>query len=197
MPTQTQSERMVFLHEFTNAHLGRDNLPLGKTALQKLTYFLQEVHGIDCGYDFTLHTYGPYSSQLDSDLDTARALNLVSVEYDRKCSRYEIRPGATSPRGTVSGEASDAISRVLNDFSSCTAKDLELRATTVFAERELRYEQVHVIDADIIDVVHELKPQFDKRHISMTLEELKVKGYVAGVDTGSEKTSEDQIMSGA
>lgn len=38
--------------------------PFGRTALQKLTYLLQELHGVDTGYEFPLHTYGPYSSGL-------------------------------------------------------------------------------------------------------------------------------------
>ena len=41
----------------------------GRTVLQKLVYLLHVLYGVNPGYDFELYTYGPFSSQLLSDLD--------------------------------------------------------------------------------------------------------------------------------
>src|SRR5450759_734982 len=64
----------------------------GKTALEKLVYFLQEVYAVDCGYDFELYSYGPYSAQLLSDLDMVKGFGAVAVE--RTSAGYDIKPAA-------------------------------------------------------------------------------------------------------
>ena len=55
----------------------------GKTALQKLVYFLQTIYGVDCGYAYEFYSYGPFASQLLNDLDLVAHFGGVSVQ-DRK-----------------------------------------------------------------------------------------------------------------
>lgn len=56
------------------------NRMLGRTALQKYVYLLQELFGVDCGYDFQLYTYGPFCSELLSDLESATTASVVSYK---------------------------------------------------------------------------------------------------------------------
>ena len=51
---------------------------IGRTALQKLIYLLQELFNINCGYDFKFYTYGPFSSEILSN-PTSRAILTVSA----------------------------------------------------------------------------------------------------------------------
>ena len=44
---------------------------LGRTALMKFCYLLQTVRQVPLGYRFTLYSYGPFDSDVLSDLGTA------------------------------------------------------------------------------------------------------------------------------
>ena len=44
---------------------------LGRTAIMKLCFFLQESKGVPLGYHFSLYSYGPFDSDVLSDLGTA------------------------------------------------------------------------------------------------------------------------------
>lgn len=68
-------------------------LRFGKTALQKFIYLLQELYNVKIGYDFSLYTYGPFSSELLSDLDFVESLNGVDVGFIPEIQEYEIFPG--------------------------------------------------------------------------------------------------------
>jgi uncharacterized protein YwgA len=155
---------------------------IGKTALQKLVYFLQELYGVDCGYDFTLYTYGPFSSQLLSDLDLLAFRGGVEVSFDGM--GYQIVPGPAS--STMRSGASDflaqnrpAIVEVIEKFSRKSAKYLELLATTIYAQRDAASSGNPPTVDDLVSVVHGLKPHFDPESIRSAINELKGLGFIA------------------
>ncbi len=157
--------------------------PFGRTALQKFTYLLQELHGVPSGYDFPLYTYGPYSSELSSDLDTLAAMRGVRVVPDDRQGGYLISPGshADSIRGMGAEflRAHDrAIADVIDVFGGMSAKELELRATCVFADRDARRRRHPLGRAELTAVVHEIKPHFTPAQISAAIAELAGRGYV-------------------
>src|ERR1700756_3287239 len=81
---------------------------LGRTALMKLLFFLQELESIPLGYDFRLHTYGPYESAVLSDLATATVRGLLkesTVIYPRGYG-YAITPGPLAERTATKLSAS-------------------------------------------------------------------------------------------
>ena len=54
----------------------------GKTRLQKTAYFLEEFNlGNDA--DFEYYYYGPYSEEISTAADDARALGYISTEWNR------------------------------------------------------------------------------------------------------------------
>ena len=68
---------------------------LGRTQLMKLFYFLQELKGVQLGYDFRLFAYGPSDSEVLSDLATATSVNVAhekTVIFARSYG-FEITPG--------------------------------------------------------------------------------------------------------
>src|SRR5437879_5525091 len=109
---------------------------LGRTAVMKLMYFLQELKGVPLGYDFRLYTYGPFDSDVLGDLATATSQDFIrekTVLYP-KGSGYEI----TSSAGTKQAQKDLAsrnpdlvkhVDQVVADFGSFGAAELELRST--------------------------------------------------------------------
>lgn len=157
--------------------------PFGRTALQKFTYLLQELHGVDAGYDFPLYTYGPYSSELSSDLDTLAAMHGVRVVPDDRQGGYLITPGERSASiRALAGDflrANDqAITETVAVFGTMTAKELELRATCVFAHRDAQRRRRPLARAELVQVVHEIKPHFPRAQIDTAVAELAARGYV-------------------
>src|SRR5437879_1961262 len=53
---------------------------VGRTRLQKSVYLLR-LCGVDLGFDFDYHYYGPYSEELASAARDAEALDLIEVEW--------------------------------------------------------------------------------------------------------------------
>lgn len=156
---------------------------LGKTALQKHCYFLQTLFFTDCGYDFRLYTYGPFDSQLLADLDEAEMYDAVNILFDSSIGGYRIRPGAMAKSLVkthsqfISG-ISDKLENVLDEFGPYNAKELELRATIVYAEREAEAEGRELeIDA-LVSAVKAIKPHFSHETIRSAIEELAQKEHI-------------------
>ena len=42
---------------------------MGKTAVMKAMFMLQQVKGISLGCDFSIYTYGPYAAEIMEDID--------------------------------------------------------------------------------------------------------------------------------
>lgn len=52
----------------------------GRTKLQKIIYLLKEKFNFDISYRFMPYYYGPYSSELQNDVDILSRLNLIKVD---------------------------------------------------------------------------------------------------------------------
>jgi uncharacterized protein YwgA len=160
----------------------------GKTVLQKMIYLLQEVFEIDCGYDFKLYTYGPFTAQILYDLDFVEHNGGVTVQpVNDDNSGYQISPGNKADylleRGKdfiTKPEVIEALTRLVDEFGCSSAKSLELRSTIVYVEREFkgsasgsppRVEKV-------ISAVEGVKPKFTKDDIRNAVDELRNKSYI-------------------
>lgn len=159
---------------------------LGKTALQKLVFLLQAVYGIDCGYDFELYSYGPFDSRLLGDLDLVEHWGCVSVQsVNASLDGYRIRPAehvefirAKASDFLDAPQTQDALSSLVSTYGRMRAKDLELRATTVYVERNLQRKGESPTRADICRLVGEIKPRFSKGEIEMAVDELCQREYI-------------------
>ena len=116
---------------------------LGKTAMQKLIYLVQELHRVPIGYRFRLYNYGPYSSDLAEDLTYVEFLGGITINFDRLQNSYSIKAADASK--FLTGKASEFLSgfrsqidRIIREFGSRKARDLELLATSVYVFRILQ-----------------------------------------------------------
>ena len=165
--------RLAFLVEIADRRNGTDCNPrLGKTAMQKLLYLLQEGLGVEVGYHFSLYTYGPYDTGVMGDLDYAGAIGLLQLEYDTD-EGYQIQPGGNADdlreeRETISLEASGDFKRLFDLFGSLSARQLELRATLHY----VAVEEPQASKGDLLERVHALKPKYDKQELEDALDKL-------------------------
>lgn len=178
-------KRYALIAELTK-RLDSVSLHFGKTALQKLVFFLQEIYQVDCGYDFELYTYGPYDSQLVSDLDLIEHWGCVSVtRVNDLLGGYRIRP--TEAVDSIRGKAAEfldhektkqALANLVLTYGSMTARDLELRATTVYVARNFQRKGETATIEKICRLVAQIKPKFTADEIKQAVVELSEKRHI-------------------
>lgn len=162
------------------------NPQFGKTALQKLVFFLQEIYGIKCGYDFELYSYGPFDSQLLGDLDLVRHWGGVTVSrVNNSFGGYRIRPSEKGDAIVVKAKefiddpkTEKALDDLVLTYGSMTARDLELRATTVYVERGLRKKGELRSKEKICSLVSQIKPKFDSQEIEQAVSDLRLRNHI-------------------
>jgi uncharacterized protein YwgA len=153
----------------------------GKTVLQKIVFLLQEVYNVDCGYDFTLYSYGPFDSRLLGDLDLVESWGCVKVESaDSFMGGYRILPNGEAAK--IRGKAADfldsaatrfAIDALINDYGAKSARDLELRATLIYVCKDLqRRDKLPPSRGELYRIAHEIKPKFSETDMNSAIEEL-------------------------
>jgi hypothetical protein len=139
----------------------------GRTALMKYCYFLQVVRGVPLGYRFSLYSYGPFDSDVLSDLDIAEALGGVksSEVYYPGGYGYKIEVGEGAERIKHLGAAfikehEPQLRWIVDHFHGWDASSLELASTLVYSDREAeRSGEVLTIRA-LSKRVRDLKPRF-------------------------------------
>ena len=101
---------------------------VGRTRLQKSVYLLK-LCGIDLGFDFEYHHYGPYSEELTIASRDAEVLGLLDVEwrssYGNEYAIFHARVAADFPQPEKASSA-------LNILSRYETTVLELAATADF-----------------------------------------------------------------
>ena len=109
---------------------------LGKTALMKVMFMLQEVMGVKTEYDFSIYTYGPYDANVMEDIDELYAEGLIS------CSMYRyqtyigyslnITDAGKNSLHLLSDKEDKALDNIVNFAKDKSAKDLELYSTIIY-----------------------------------------------------------------
>lgn len=111
---------------------------LGRTAIQKLVYFLH-VLDVPMSYKFRIHHFGPFCDELASAVDWLQADSVVVDEATTsKYSNYAPGPNfgeiATS-HGEDLEKHKETIDSVVGAMASLEPKELEVAATLDFAFR--------------------------------------------------------------
>lgn len=153
----------------------------GKTALQKVVFLLQEVYGLDCGYDFTLYSYGPFDSQLLGDLDLVESWGCVKVE-SVKSSMGGFRIVPTEEAKKIRDKAKSfldaetthaAIEALIRDYGGKSARELELRATLIYVDKDWKQRSFNFPSRnELYKTVHEIKPKFSDTDMNTAIDEL-------------------------
>jgi len=161
---------------------------LGRTALMKYCYFLQTLKRVPLGYAFSLYSYGPFDSNVLSDLDTAEALGAVKTHpvYYAGGYGYQIEAGQKAETAKRWGSEfldtyGDRIDWVLAQFGSLNAAQLELASTIVYSDREAakRFEKLSV--EELARRVNDVKPHFSLSQIVNLTTDLRGRKLLASV----------------
>jgi uncharacterized protein YwgA len=158
---------------------------LGRTQIMKLFYFLQELKGVPLGYDFRLFNYGPFDSEVLSDLSSACGQDTVvekSFIYTRGYG-YDITPGANADKVCQSLEDTDPelvqkVEEVIQEFGAFTASELELRSTILFVDREFAGVGQGVASDALVERVRQIKPHFDNETIQKRVADMAGRSYL-------------------
>ena len=168
--------RQAVIARMTDKH---PNKVLGRTALMKLLYFLEEIEGVNLNYDFRMFTYGPFDSDVLHDIGTAGSSKVVHetiVTYPRGYG-YEIRPAAGAAE--LSEELADKhpdiaakVDRLVECYGTMLASELELRSTILYVDRDIR-RRAQSSDIDtLVNLTRKIKPHFTAETVGERVREM-------------------------
>ncbi len=169
-------------------HLAEKSPDLGRTALMKYCYFLQVIRKVPLGYTFSLYSYGPFDSNVLSDLDSAEALGGVKtrVEYHPGGYGYRIEKGERTDaaqkwsKGFLKQHEED-IDWVLTQFKGLNSALLELASTIIYSDREAVAKSENLSIDTLTHRIQQIKPRFAEAQIRGTVIDLRGRGLLLAV----------------
>lgn len=115
---------------------------LGRTKIQKIVYFLSLI-GVPNTYRFLLHRFGPYSTEIQDDLDRMVSFDVLLDVSDEDRRYYDYRSTAQSDelwtkcyRDQIDPHR-EKIDPFVEALAKLTDDDLEVVSTLVYAYRWL------------------------------------------------------------
>jgi len=161
---------------------------IGRTALMKYMYFLQTLRSVPLGYSFSMYSYGPFDSDVLSDLSTAESLALVSstpISFSGGYG-YRISPASGAERAKRDAEEFLAAHRedvdwVVAEFGGLNSAELELASTIIYVDREFAEISLPDARAHLVSLVNEIKPHFGIERIERSVDSLRQKGVLASI----------------
>ncbi|MGO9318694.1 MAG: hypothetical protein ACLPXT_04430 [Terracidiphilus sp.] len=173
----------VLAEKHANHHIGR-------TALMKYMYFLQTLRGIPLGYNFSMYSYGPFDSDVLSDLSTAEAMNIVSATPVSFSGGYGYQIHAADNAKKIKQEAKSFLSDHKEDinwlfekFGNLNSAELELTSTIIYVDREFSEMHLYQQKAEIVELVYAIKPHFSIEKIETSFDSLHRGKLLASVGT--------------
>lgn len=139
-----------------------------KKTLQKIFYLIEEA-GDQVGFDYTIHFYGPYSADLDYEIQNMIGQGLLSIEY----TQYGHLISANKDIG-AKPRLNKLQESVITHFGRKSAFELELLATALFVQRNTE----NVSSEEIASGVKRIKgAKYSDAQIRSAIEELIATDY--------------------
>ncbi len=139
----------------------------GKKTLQKLV-FLIEQKGINLGYDYGLHFYGPYSAILDAATAFLSTDGVIEFDYSGRSHLMSVdERNFTIKSNGLSEEQLQEINALIEHFRGQSPSELELLTTAIYAYDHLENKSKE----SVISGVQKIKGEkYSKEHIEHSLE---------------------------
>lgn len=108
----------------------------GRTRFQKTIYLLMEKNGIDFSYDFIPYYYGPYSQDLQIEIDLLEAADLIDVKpvdgvlYVHRLTKKG-KAAAKEIKQKMGEDEFKRLSRALNKYKIRSTKSLVSEAKSM------------------------------------------------------------------
>lgn len=152
---------------------------MGRTTLMKYAYLLQVVKKVPLGFDFRLHSYGPYDSDVLSISSYAKHLGAISEEPRENPIGVKMEIGRGPNAGEIEEQSKEflekheeAIQWVVKNFSNYHAGQMELVGTVVYADQEAKRKDIQRSRSTTIDIVKGIKPWAEERQIGKIFDHL-------------------------
>lgn len=144
------------------------NHPPVKKALQK-TVFLLETKGVDLGFDYILHFYGPYCAELDHETARLSADGVVIFDYSQYGHKMTVSSEYVSlVESDLSKDSLRLIKDVITHYKTKSPSDLELLTTAIYAYKHTNAKT----RKDIIEKVKTIKgTKYSDQEIQWALNE--------------------------
>lgn len=139
---------------------------VGKTAVQKITYFLERLAGVDLGLRFVMYHYGPYSFELSHIIESMGGRGLIRIEPATSGFGFTLSPDPEEIDEEPDIQFSEPQRKLIEALGAEPARDLELLATTHFVTSILTNRTGADPDDEVVarEVVA-LKPKFTPQHV--------------------------------
>lgn len=142
---------------------------VGRKRLQKMVYLLQQI-GAPFNEKFSYHHYGPYSSELQADIDRLVDYRLLSETYNNAFYTYEITEEGTSFLETyekVVGEKSSLPQNIVERLVNTNTQVLEMASTYAYLlemgyKKEEALAKALELKPHLKDYLHEAQALFDE-----------------------------------
>jgi uncharacterized protein YwgA len=173
-------ERMALLLHLMRTVLDRSgHRYLNKTQVQKLTYLAQAL-GLESGFEFRMHHYGPYSFDLEGTTQALKGYKLIDCDLSdyETYQEYSFSVGEKAQLfvdgvGSVSEKQRQVIESVADLFASKTTGELELLGTVHLVDCLLMQSSGTKPTQDVVvNTVHALKPRFSSGDVGGAYMEL-------------------------
>jgi uncharacterized protein YwgA len=157
---------------------GKEQLGVvGHTLMQKLFYLLQCGEGVELGYKYKLHYYGPYSRELWSDLNLLANEKVVNIEANPNGYGYKIEllegENTNLLLNEVDKNIKEKIFKLLKLLGKKRVENLEAMATLHYVYSDLRKREKEFEDEKIINLTQNLKPHLTNEVLLNAIERLR------------------------
>jgi uncharacterized protein YwgA len=139
---------------------------IGKTKIQKLIFLLNREHIVDL--DYSMHYYGPYSSQLSNELNFAESTQIIQSQW-REDKGFFLKKGPNEKRfeNLITEDEKNQINQIASEFGKFSAKELTIIATYHFLEDT--QESIN----DLVEEIHKMK-NYPEPYIEQVLKEARI-----------------------
>ncbi len=155
----------------------------GKKSLHKLVY-LARAFGLETGYSFRFHYYGPYSDALASDFERLLESNQVKL-VDNSKYKYRLTDTFTqnaSTQQSLTPDEQEKINKLIEIFGNKTPHELELYATIYFIDHHEKYVlgngSAEDVSRNVLAKTHNVKPKYSLAEIEKAYKELEELGLL-------------------
>ena len=155
------------------------DIPVRKTAIQKVPYLLQEVCGFGMDLRFVMYHYGPYSFELAHAIETLNATGIIDVKRDETGYGYLISISDEEIADKISKQAEPflkkgrkKIQEIIDYVADLDVQSLELLTSTHFAKKLLREKGLPEDNDTIVSTMGILKPHFSKSKVLQAVDDL-------------------------
>jgi uncharacterized protein YwgA len=150
-------------------HLTRINggNPPCKKTVQKIVYLIEEA-GENLGFEYSIHFYGPYSAELDYEVQNLSAKGIFTIKYTDHGHLL------SSAKESTNVEMGITATHIIEAFGSESPSALELIATALFVQRETQTKDKNRIVAGVKKIKGS---KYTEKHIESAIQDLQNHGY--------------------